>query len=162
MTASELLTHVSYDPKSGVFRWVKPGPKRVVGSVAGSLSQSTGYMVMAVNGVRMYQHRAAWMVSNGPIPQGAVIDHINGDRTDNRIINPRVGDRSLNLENQRVARTDSKSGLLGASRIRATGRYRADISVRGKRVLIGVYDTAEEAHAAYLRMKRVAHEGCSI
>ena len=121
-------------------------------------------MVIRVGGARHYAHRLAWLFATGEWPK-ETIDHINGDRGDNRIANLRDVPRRINCENQRKARSVNRVGLLGVSR--ATGNrpgkpYTAFIGVRGKSVGLGYFPTAELAHEAYLAAKRRLHEGCSI
>jgi hypothetical protein len=119
-----------------------------------------GYTALCVRGSVIYAHRAAWLYVHGEHPKHA-IDHINGDRSDNRIANLRDVPQAINGQNIRTAHIDNSTGLLGVSLEKASGRYMAKVSVRGvtwnKR-----YDTAEEAHAAYLKHKRAMHEGCTV
>lgn len=82
---------------------------------------------------------------------------INGVRSDNRWANLRMVSRSVNNQNQRRARKDNKSGLLGVRPNRA--RWAASIFVYGKKHHLGTYDTAEEAHAVYIKAKRGLHVG---
>jgi hypothetical protein len=80
----------------------------------------------------MYKaHRLAWAFVHGGFPDQH-IDHINGDPSDNRLCNLRVADRSLNMQNQRHARSDSATGLLGVSK-NGSG-WRAEIRVDGKKI----------------------------
>lgn len=78
---------------------------------------------------------------------GYVIDHINGDGLDNRRCNLRYATREENLANS-PARKTSKSGIKGVSQMK-NGRWRAVIRYRKKLYILGVFDTAEEAKAAY-------------
>lgn len=88
------------------------------------------------------------------------IDHIDGDKSNNRLANLRDVCRSVNGQNQRKAMRDNKSGKLGVSVIGA--RFRALIVVDGKQRYLGTYDDAEAAHEIYLAEKRKFHAGCSI
>ena len=85
----------------------------------------------------------------------AELDHINCVRDDNRLVNLRPADRSLNVRNTRGARSNSVTGLLGASP--RQGRYVAQIHADGRKMWLGMYDTPEEAHVAYLVAKSVHH-----
>jgi hypothetical protein len=141
---------LSYDAESGLIR--RNG--KVVGG-----RMTLGYLQFSVDGEHQYAHRVAWLLMTGRWPTGQ-IDHINGDRSDNRRCNLRDVDQSTNMQNMRSAPAGAKSGVLGASP--SYGRYRACISVDGKFVHIGRFDTAEEAHAAYVSAKRKYHGGCAI
>jgi ribosome biogenesis SPOUT family RNA methylase Rps3 len=91
------------------------------------------------------------------------IDHINGVRTDNRIGNLRDVTQQKNSENMRRPQKRTISGFLGVHvQRRKTVRYLAQIVTDGKLRHLGSYDTAEDAHAAYLEAKRRLHEGCTI
>jgi hypothetical protein len=85
-----------------------------------------------------------------------MLDHINGVRDDNRIANLRCVSASDNLNNQRTPHTNNKSGYLGVSPFR--GKWRAVIQIEGKQVHLGVFDTPEEAHHAYIEAKRTHHQ----
>lgn len=90
------------------------------------------------------------------------IDHINGDKADNRICNLREASYSVNSQNRQKANANSKSGLLGAYWQPAYGCWVAMLGISGKRKTLGRYPTAEQAHEAYLTAKRQHHAGCTI
>ena len=81
-------------------------------------------------------------------PEEAVVDHINGDPSDNRRCNLRITTQSGNLRNSRL-RSDSTTGYKGVSLDKRDGMYRAYINYKGKQISLGYYDTPEEAAAAY-------------
>lgn len=95
------------------------------------------------------------MLQTGEWPK--VIDHKNGDRSDNRWGNLRDTDYTVNAENRSQARKTNSTGLLGVSR--RGKKFHASIKALGKNWHIGNYETAQEAHEAYLEVKRVAHQG---
>lgn len=146
---------LSYYPDSGFLYWRQEmGRRGKVGARAGSLS-AQGYLVLGVDGMRnLFAHRIAWAIHQGAWPDGE-IDHINGNRIDNRMQNLRVVATRQNHQNMRRARSDNKLGLLGVSP--RGDRFRAQIQVDGKKRWLGEFDTAEAASAAYLAAKRVLH-----
>lgn len=150
---------VSYDPNSGVFlRREKTGPNVKVGSIAGSVDKQ-GYRRIRVSGTTYQAHRLAWQYVHGAAPCGS-IDHINGQRDDNRIENLRLVDHSTNLENLKGARADNVLGVLG---VRKMGKkFDARITVKGKTKSLGTFETVEEAASVYLESKRKLHKGCTI
>jgi len=157
----ELLCEIlNYDPNTGEFRWRISGNGRRLRDIAGSLN-SKGYIVIGINGQIYYAHRLAWLWTHGTWPADQ-IDHINGDRADNRLSNLREATRSLNAQNIRTASKDSASGFLGISFRKDTGRWQARIQVKDRRLSLGYFSTPEEASAAYLTAKRRLHEGCTI
>lgn len=97
----------------------------------------------------------------GDWPRGH-IDHINGETMDNRWSNLRDVDRYCNLQNQRTAHVDNFCGKLGVTYSKKRNRYSATMTLRGYRVYIGSFGSAEEAHEAYLVAKRVLHDGATI
>ena len=117
-------------------------------------------MQIRVDGKTYQAHRLAWFYMTGAFPE-KFIDHINGVRNDNAFANLRQVDNAGNMQNTRQAhRNNLTCGLLGVSKTR-TG-WRAMISVGGKNIYIGRYDTPENAHQAYLERKRVLHPTCTI
>jgi len=157
LSATRLREVISYDPETGLFRWERPTSNRVaVGEIAGCLSSTLGYIVVRVDGHMHQAHRLAFLWMTGRYPRG-LVDHINRDRTDNRWINLREADYSQNAANS-AKHTDNSLGFKGVHIHQQTGRYRAQLAVRGKRVSLGLFDTAEQAHAAYLEAAR-AHFG---
>lgn len=88
------------------------------------------------------------------------IDHINGDRSDNRLANLRDVSATVNAQNQRKAYANNRAGLLGAHR--AGKRYVARIRMPQARIFLGGFASAEEAHAAYVAAKRLLHEGNTL
>ena len=88
LTAARLRELLHYNPDDGLFRWRVAGPKRVVGAPAGS-RQRIGYIVIRVDGRLHYAHRLAWLHTTGAWP-AASIDHIDGDKGNNRWVNLRL------------------------------------------------------------------------
>ncbi len=89
-------------------------------------------------------------------PHGFEADHISGDGLDNRRANLRVATKSQNIRNQGKQSTNT-SGFKGVSFSRATGKWQASIGVDAKQRYLGVYNTPEEAHAAYARASAELH-----
>ena len=149
----DLRRNISYNPETGVFTWLLPRKKVRVGSEAGYNSAS--YREVFFSGHRILAHRLAWIVVNGPIPDALQVDHINGDRLDNRIANLRLVTHLGNCENKHKAMSNSKSGLLGVSWCTLNKAWVAVIKYDGKNHVIGRFDDPHEAHAAYLAERRI-------
>lgn len=149
----------SYDPATGVItRQSKTANCCKIGEVVGTVGKS-GYRRVKIAGQRVMAHRIAWYLTYGLDPS-RFIDHINGNPDDNRIENLREATSELNSQNKRRALSLNRTGLLGVTR--RGSRFHARIRHRGVLTFIGIYRTPEEAHEAYLRVKRVVHEGCTI
>ena len=148
-----LTRMLDYDPDSGVFRWRECGAKwKNPGDVAGCFSR--GYWIIGINRTRYFAHRLAWFYVNGRWPVHE-LDHINLDRSDNRITNLREATHSLNMRNVKIRKHNS-TGFKGVILLRPTelnrmkrDRYVARIIVDGKMIYLGNFDTPEQAHAAY-------------
>ena len=95
-----------------------------------------------------WAHRVAWMIHNGDIPDGMVIDHINGIRGDNRISNLRLATRSQNAVNSGM-RSSNTSGQKGVYMNKQVGKWVAEIKVDGRRKRIGTFSDIDEAAVAY-------------
>jgi hypothetical protein len=149
-TPAELAEVFHCDPERGVLIWrERPGVvgnRRVAGRVAGSVA-ANGYRVVTIRPHWIHVHRAIWALVHGAWP-AAYIDHVNGDRLDNRIGNLREATMSQNLAN-RGAQSNSRSGIKGVSLESFTGRWKASIQRDGRTFNLGRYDTMQEAAAAY-------------
>lgn len=153
--ARELL---HYDPETGSLAWkISPSKKVRAGAVAGSIVD--GYVAVGIDKVLHKGHRVAWLISNGSWPRG-FIDHIDGVRSNNRLANLREATPLLNQQNHRRAQSNSSTGVMGV--FPKGERFLTRIKVFGKAKHLGVYDTPEEAHQAYLTAKRQLHAGCTI
>jgi hypothetical protein len=158
---------LDYDPASGILTW-KPRPRdmfanndlricntwntRYAGKEAlGSVDSGHGYKVGAINGASYLAHRVAWTMQTGLSPKGE-IDHINGNRSDNRFANLRDVTKSENQRNA-VRRSDNTSGVTGVFWHKASGKWQA--TAGNDRV--GLFADKEAAIAA--RRKAIRERG---
>lgn len=148
MRARELF---EYSPRAGTLRWrFRKGKKIGPDLIAGYIDHE-GYRVVRVDGVNYRGHRLIWLIVHGKWPRD-MLDHINGERSDNRLENLREATNAQNQMNKK-GRQGGASGYKGVSIIRRRGRiqYRPQITVGGKAVVMGYYDTPEAAYAVYCR-----------
>lgn len=89
-------------------------------------------------------------------PKGLQIDHIHGDTLDNRRSELRIATGSQNQWNAKI-RSDNSSGFKGVSVHKQTGRWQSRIRIHTKRISLGLFDTAQEAHEAYCAASREYH-----
>lgn len=159
LTHEALLRVLSYDPLTGIFtRLICTSNAAPAGAAVGSPSGG-GYLKVGTWGKQYYAHRLAWFYVTGEWPQRH-IDHINGNRSDNRFANLRDVGQDTNMQNMRAATSASTTGLLGTSP--SGGGFTAHIRIAGKSTNLGTFPTAQEAHEVYLAAKRVHHKGCTL
>lgn len=150
-----------YNPSTGALYW-KVSRGRVAAGAKVAFVRTDGYVGVSVDGVRCVAHRVIWAIVYGHHPEHQ-IDHVNGDRQDNRIKNLRDVPHLVNMQNMRDAQSHNKYGhLLGAHFHKNDRRWRSNINVGGKLVSLGAFDTEQQAHEAYVQAKRAYHPGCTI
>jgi hypothetical protein len=155
LTAKRLREVLNYDPKTGLFTWRTGTPGRSEGSIAGCLN-SRGYVLICVDYVHHRAQRLAWLYMTGKHPKD-VIDHRDGNKSNNQWRNLRDVTNYENAQNQRRAHTRNKIGVFGVSLER--GKYRAQIRADGVLYKLGSHATPEAAHAAYMKAKKKLHIG---
>lgn len=162
LTAQSLRNLLRYEVESGEFHWISRIGSIRAGATAGSTSRS-GYIDICVSKERHGAHRLAWLYVHGEWPAGE-IDHLDGDKSNNRISNLRDITHAVNTQNLRAAHRRNKStGLLGVRRSDTKAlRFNAVIMVSGKVKCLGSYADPQVAHQVYLAAKREMHEGCTI
>lgn len=152
LTVDEAWSVLRYCANTGNFYRLRATSKNKAGAVA-QYHKGNGYYRLQVNGRQYYAHRLAWFMVYGTWPR--IIDHINGNPSDNRISNLRDCSTQANCLNKRV-RKDSESGIKGV-RLCSHGKWKAQIAVNRKNYYLGYFDTAEEARQAYLKAAEMLH-----
>lgn len=157
LTAQQVRELFDYNHVTGRLAWkVQASPRHAPGSVAGS-PRPDGYRVVKIAGKYWSEHRLAWIHVYGEWP-AKHLDHINGDRADNRMENLREATPATNSQNRHGASTRSKTGLLGVGQAtRTPGSWTAKIKVGSLVQHLGSFDSPEKAHEAYLQAKRELH-----
>ncbi len=157
--AKELL---DYCAETGVLtRKIRLSNSVQVGEIAGFAHPTKKYISLYVDGIPYKAHRVIWLMHHGDWPKNQ-IDHINGNRTDNRIENLRDVSGQVNCQNKRKVGSKNTSGVLGVSWMESAKKFRAQLQVDGKPMYLGLSPDKESAHEAYLKAKRQHHEGCTI
>lgn len=147
LTASRVRDLLIYSPEDGTFVWRERRSNVAAGSPAGSI-KTAGYRGIKIN-ERMFQaSRLAWLWVHGRWPTG-YIDHIDGDRANNRLSNLRDVTPTQNKYNSSPF-LNSKSGIKGVTWCKQTNKWKARISiVRYKTLHIGFFMELADAQAAY-------------
>jgi|SRR5450631_139685 len=169
LTQEYLKECVDYNRDTGIFIWLhrpechfknkrsfKQRNAARTGKQTGSFD-GKGYYTISIDNKSYLSHRLAWLYEYGKFPEND-IDHVDGNRLNNRISNLREATRLQNMQNQRAPRGNNKTtNLLGVSLIPSSGKFRARVTVAGKTLFSGCYKTKEEAAIAYTDAKRRFH-----
>lgn len=158
VSISRVRALLEYNEIDGGLVWKVRVSNIQKGQIAGT-KNGTKYRQIRIDGKVVMEHRLVWFHVNGEWPKGE-IDHINGETCDNRIENLRDVSGGVNMQNLRSPRSTNKVGLLGVTQVGK--RFRATIRLNYVAKYLGMYDTPEQAHDAYLNAKRLLHVGCTI
>jgi hypothetical protein len=142
--ANELLEYVN-----GFLFWKKGrgynGNAVIAGSRAGSKT-TRGYRAVFINGKKYAEHRLVWLLISGEWPD-LEIDHIDRNKTNNKIENLRLATRQQNTRNNSLRKR--KFDLPVGVHPLPSGRFRSLIQVNKKTISLGSFDTIEQASASY-------------
>jgi len=146
---------ISYCPDSGNLYWKKTHltQNEKEGDLAGGRCNH-GYITLKCNGVSYQGHRVAYFLMTGDLPYS--VDHINGDKTDNRWVNLRAASHSENIVNQGFRKTN-KSGIKNVYWNKAKEGWSVAIRSNGKRHNLGTFDTIFEAAAVAIPARTRLH-----
>lgn len=135
-----------YDPETGVFtNKIARNPKAPKGALAGYVN-TIGYSVIQIDKQKIYAHRLAWFYVTGNWPSHE-IDHINRNRSDNRLCNLRLATSTKNKHNTSF-RANNTSGHRGVTWHKKRKKWQAQISVNNQHQYLGVFDSLDDAITA--------------
>jgi hypothetical protein len=156
ITQQYLKSRVNYTPDTGLFVWL---PKDVVvnpynrswntryrNKVAGHMfTRDSGkkYITIKMQGFRLMAHNLAWLYVYGKLPKN-IVDHINGDGTDNRICNLRDVTVTENNRNKKL-RSNNKTGVCGVYWNKECKKWFSQIRVNTKNIYLGIYESFDDA-----------------
>jgi len=147
MSGTNLADLLGYDSETGIVYWKAdraPGIK--AGDKAGTKTVY-GYTRIGIAGKDHMAHRIAWFLAYGEYPNG-FLDHINGDRSDNRLANLRIASKAENGWNAKKSKANT-SGFKGVYWHKKLEKWHAGICVKGKHISLGFYPSPYMAHNAY-------------
>ncbi len=146
MNVKQLPTEViqaelDYNPDTGEFIWKagRKGRRKKAGS-----KNVRGYIIIGLDGTTYFAHRLAWLLHTGEDVGDRSIDHINGDKSDNRIVNLRVATHGENL----IAAQHSAKGIC-----KRKNRWEAKIRIKGTK-WTAQFDCPLIAHIAYVDKRK--------
>ncbi len=162
LTHEQLRDLLAYEPETGLFRWrVDRGAAwhgKILNARAGDIAGTEterGYRAIRIDGRNYYAHRLAWLYMTGEWPKKQ-IDHVNANRDDNRWENLRAATSRENNWNSSKQKNNT-TGFKGVYLDKRVNRYVAQIMHSGKRKHLGMFSSAEKAHAAYCEAARAFH-----
>lgn len=142
-TSSDLHKHFKYCPTTGKLTWRVAKAQRIrVGTEAGT-PHNKGYLSVVLDGTAYLVHRVIWCMVYGEWP-GSLVDHADRDRSNNRLLNLRLGGSDGNSQNHAI-RCDNTSGVKGVSWHKKTGKWSARIQANKRRWTVGYFNTPDEA-----------------
>lgn len=159
LTITHLKDLFSYDSLTGDLIRIKAfGTRRKLfeGKIAGYTNRR-GYRQISIDGIRYQAHRLVWFYHNGTLPS-VDIDHINGNRSDNRIENLREAFGSINQINTKLHRHNT-SGIRGVSWNKSNNKWTVSIYQNNKRINLGYFDSIEAARERRLQAEESIYKG---
>lgn len=141
---------LQYDPIQGLIFWKQNRGNGIKAGDQAGFIHHTGYKEIEVSGKSYRYHRVCWFLQHGCEPDGQ-IDHINGDRCDNRIKNLRVVTNRNNSRNRMYHR---QGKLIGACFVKRKNNWMSSIRINGKNTFLGYYDTEQQASDAYVKRSK--------
>lgn len=154
VTADIVREMLLYDPETGIFTYKVGVGSAGVGDVAGTMHHS-GYWDINVCGNVFRAHRLAWLYVYGAMPSSG-IDHINGDRADNKISNLRQATQAENCQNVGTSKLNT-SGVTGLHWHKLVKKWMAYIHVDKRRIILGYFSDKDEAARVRAEAKMKYH-----
>lgn len=156
ITQERLMELFTYCKDSGHLYVAKnrKGSSKKIGDITGSKTKN-GYIEVDIDSKRYTIHRLAFLYVNGKFPD-SVVDHINGDKSDNSWNNLRECSQGDNLQNIHKVKSTNTTGYTGVYVYK--DKFRAKINIEGKQIHLGEFVQVEDAYAAYCAAKNVHHK----
>ena len=161
MNVDEIAEYLAYEPvqKGSSLVWKKtPRMGLTQGKRAGYMQKDTKYWRVGFNHKSYPAHVLVWVLHNKKFPD-CQIDHIDNDKSNNKIENLRlaINNEKDNGQNRKKACKNNSTGFLGVSKCSDSERYRARITVDGRSLFLGNFNTLQEAKSAYINAKCKLH-----
>lgn len=157
LTYEEVSELLEYCPDVGgsCLVWKRSSGRAFIGHRAGSPDPKRRYWRLKLLGKLRSAHQIVWLLNTKAWPEKH-LDHVDGDPENNIFTNLRLCSRAENLQNQSRNRKNA-SGRIGAHWRKDADKWVSEIQIEGKRIFLGYFSSAEEAHNAYLEAKSKLH-----
>ena len=155
MTQDELKAILSYNQETGIFTWINSPRRGFNGKQAGYLTYD-GYISITVNKKHIMAHRLAWFYIYGIMPKD-MIDHINGNKTDNKISNLREATNQQNQRNSKISKRNT-SGIKGISWCESRKKWEVTININKKNKKLGYFEDLEFAELLIFEAREKYHK----
>lgn len=157
ITAEFLKSILDYDSKTGIFCWKfrKDARSQWNGKFSGKIAgcyHADGHLQIVIRPWHYKGHVLAWIIMTGQFPKNE-IDHINGDRRDNRWENLRAATHRQNILNSKL-RIDNTSGFKGVVWDKRRHKWISRIKIEGKIKQLGSFKNPEDAHREYCNVAK--------
>lgn len=140
-TIEDFISNFFYTQDTGDLRWRVARSRSAAGSIAGSVDHE-GYVIVGFQGKRYRAHRIILAMVTGEFPDQ--VDHIDGNRSNNRLENLRAVSNQQNARNQKI-RKNNRSGVMGVCWHKGVSKWVSHIRVDGKAKYLGSFDSIQEA-----------------
>jgi len=150
---SQDLLHELFEYRDGELIW-RAGRGRIVAGATAGPSSEDKYRKITINHSGYYAHRLIFLMHHGYLPKN--VDHIDGDKHNNRIDNLREATIAENGWNAGISATNT-SGYKGVSFNKTKRKWQVQVAKKGQRYHGGYHDTAEEANEAAIALREKLH-----
>ncbi len=148
--SQDLIENLYYH--NGILFWAQTVHNKCQKDSPVGTKKQNGYIEIQWKGKRYYAHRIIWTIFNGEIPDKLVIDHIDGNPSNNKLENLRCVQHVSNLHGARKL-TRNKSGFIGVSWNKLTKSWEASVTYKGNRIYRDYFDDVTEAGEAVQLIK---------